>query len=33
VSFLKEINIKSNCYFLRPIIFNWKKEFLDVYHG
>lgn len=33
VSFLKEINIISNCYFLRPIIFNWKKEFLDVYHG
>jgi len=33
VSFLKEINIKSNCYFLRPTIFNWKKEFLDVYHG
>jgi hypothetical protein len=33
VSFLKEINIKSNCYFFRPIIFNWKKEFLDVYHG
>lgn len=33
VSFLKEINIKSNCYFLRPIIFNWKKEFFDVYHG
>ena len=33
VSFLKDVNIKSNCYFLRPIIFNWKKEFLDVYHG
>ena len=33
VSFLKDINIKSNCYFLRPIIFNWKKEFFDVYHG
>ena len=23
----------SNCYFLRPIIFNHKGQFIDVYHG
>jgi len=27
------INIKSNCLFLRPTIFNYKNEFIDVYHG
>ena len=25
--------IKSNCSFLRPIIFNYSKKFFDVYHG
>ena len=27
------IEIVSNCYLLRPIIFNYKKQFMDVYHG
>ena len=27
------IEIISNCYLLRPIIFNYKKEFMDAYHG
>ena len=27
------IIIKSNCYFLRPIVFNYKKNFIDVYHS
>jgi hypothetical protein len=30
---LKTVNIISNCSFLRPIIFNYKNEFIDVYHG
>ena len=25
--------IESNCLFLRPIVFNSKKEYIDVYHG
>tara|TARA_B100000029_G_C17520556_1_gene939694 strand:+ start:727 stop:1497 length:771 start_codon:yes stop_codon:yes gene_type:complete len=29
----KEIDITSNCYFMRPVIFNYKKNFMDVYHG
>ena len=29
----KLIEIVSNCYLLRPIIFNYKKQFIDVYHG
>ena len=29
----QSINIKSNCLFLRPIIFNYKNNYLDVYHG
>ena len=29
----KKITIKSNCMFLRPIIFNYKNNFFDVYHG
>ena len=29
----KLINIKSKCMFLRPIIFNYKKNFFDVYHA
>ena len=28
----QQILIKSNCYFLRPIAFSYKKEFIDVYH-
>lgn len=27
------INIRSNCHFLRPLIFSYKKNFIDVYHG
>ena len=27
------VKIKSNCNFLRPIIFNYKKNFFDVYHS
>ena len=27
------IEIKSNCYLLRPIIFERNNEFIDVYHG
>ena len=29
----KLINIKSNSSLMRPIIFNYKGEFIDVYHG
>jgi hypothetical protein len=29
----KEINIKSNCLFFRPLIFNYKGKYMDVYHG
>ena len=29
----KEIIIKSNCYLLRPIIFNYIKDTVDVFHG
>lgn len=29
----KTANIISNCSFLRPIIFNYRNEFIDVYHG
>lgn len=29
----QEITIRSNCYLLRPIIFNYKKNILDVFHG
>jgi len=29
----KIINIKSNCLLLRPLIFNYKGEYTDVYHG
>lgn len=28
-----ECSIKSNCSFIRPIIFNYKNEYIDVYHG
>ena len=30
---VKLINIKSNSSLMRPIIFNYKGEFIDVYHG
>lgn len=29
----KKISIRSNCMFLRPIIFNYQNNFFDVYHG
>ena len=29
----QSINIKSNCLLLRPTIFNYKNNYLDVYHG
>jgi len=33
VTVFDNITIKSNCYFLRPYIFKYKKGFLDVHHG
>jgi hypothetical protein len=27
------IEIKSNCLFFRPLIFNYKDDYIDVYHG
>jgi hypothetical protein len=27
------VEIISNCYWLRPIIFNYKNDFIDVYHS
>ena len=27
------VNIKSNCYFLRPTVFSYKNEYLDVHHA
>lgn len=30
---LNKISLKSDCMFLRPIIFESKKEFLNVHHG
>ena len=29
----KIIEIKSNCLFLRPIIFSYKGKYIDVHHG
>jgi hypothetical protein len=29
----KIIEIKTNCYWLRPIVFNYKNNYLDVYHS
>lgn len=29
----KIVSINSNCHLLRPIIFNYKNKFFDVYHG
>ena len=33
VSSENEITIISNCCFLRPIVFNYKDKYLDVYHA
>jgi hypothetical protein len=33
VSGKEEISILSKCLFLRPVIFNYKDCFFDVYHG
>lgn len=30
---LNEIEITSNCYFLRPLIFCYKNNYIDVHHG
>jgi hypothetical protein len=27
------VEIKSNCLFFRPVIFNYKGEYIDAYHG
>ena len=27
------LEINSNCYLLRPIIFEYEKDFINVYHG
>ena len=32
VSGKEDISIFSRCMFLRPIVFNYKNDFLDVYH-
>lgn len=29
----KSVGLKSKCYLLRPIIFAYKNDFLDVFHG
>lgn len=29
----ESVEIKSNCLFFRPIIFNYKGEYMDAYHG
>ncbi len=29
----KFIELKSNCHVLRPLVFNYKSNFFDVYHG
>jgi hypothetical protein len=33
ISNVNEVEIISNCYFFRPIIFNYKNNYLDVHHG
>ena len=33
VSGKENISILSRCLFLRPVIFNYKNDFFDVYHG
>ncbi len=27
------VNIKSNCYFLRPLIFSYKNNYIDIHHS
>ena len=29
----QSVEIKSNCLFFRPVIFNYKGEYIDAYHG
>jgi hypothetical protein len=29
----ENITISSRCMFLRPVIFNYKDDFFDVYHA
>ena len=33
VSNFQEIELISDCYFLRPLIMNYKNNFFDIYHG
>jgi hypothetical protein len=33
ISNFHEIELISNCYFLRPLIINYKNNFFDIYHG
>jgi hypothetical protein len=33
VTYYSTVTIISNCFYLRPIIFNYKKKYLDVHHG
>lgn len=33
VTALDNITIKSNCFFLRPYVFKYKKQFFDFHHG
>jgi len=33
VTCYKTITIISNCFYLRPIIFNYKNKYLDIHHG
>lgn len=30
---IKEVSIKSNCLWLRPLIFSYKKNYIDVHHS
>ena len=29
----KTFTIRSNCLFLRPVVFNYRNDFLDVFHA
>ena len=33
ISKLERVEIRSNCFFLRPLVFSYSGEFFDVYHG
>ena len=33
LSSIEKINIKSNCALLRPIVFTYNKDFMDVHHA